>query len=301
MTGMASLKPQETFSVVPMDASVGAEILGIDLSSDMDDATFAEIREAFYRHSVIFFRKQRITEEQQITFSRRFGELEAHVMTQYLHLDHPEILIVSNVVENGRNIGIFDAGRYWHSDLSYMPKTSLASILYALEVPRDDDGQPLGDTMFASVTAAYDALPENIKRRVAGLKALNSHKQRYEKYQKDGDTIARAAMAKLTDEQQAEAVHPVVRTHPVTGRKCIFVNEVHTARILDIPDDESGKLLKLLCSQCIRPEFVYRHKWQVGDVLMWDNCAVQHLAVADYKLPRRRRMHRTTIAGTIPF
>jgi taurine dioxygenase len=298
MTTLASRKLEATFSAVPMDTGVGAEIVGIDLSKDMDDATFAEIRAAFYRHSVIVFRKQRITEEQQIAFSRRFGDQEIHLLTQYLHPHHPEILIVSNVLENGRNIGIYDAGRYWHSDLSYMPKPSLASILYALEVPHDEGGQPLGDTMFASVTAAYDALPENIKQHVAGLKAVNSLNHRFEKLQRDGDTSA-----KLTDEQRkvSEAVHPVVRTHPVTGRKCIFVNDGQTARILDVTEEESGKLLKILCSQCIRPEFVYRHKWQVGDVLMWDNCAVQHLAVADYKLPRRRRMHRTTIAGTVPF
>lgn len=298
MTLAAADNVQERCSVIPMNAGLGAEIARIDLFREMDDETFADIRKAFYEYSVIVFRNQKITEGQHIDFSRRFGEPEVHVLSQYLHPEHPEILIVSNIVENGRNIGIYDAGRYWHSDLSYRPRPSLGSLLYAMEVPHDDKGEPLGDTMFASVTAAYDALPEDVKQRVAGLKAVNSLNYRFEKLQKDGD-----ANATLTEEQKkvSEAIHPVIRTHPVTGRKCIFVNDGQTAKILGIPEEESERLLKLLRAQCIRPEFVYRHKWKVGDILMWDNCAVQHLAVADYKLPQRRRMQRTTIAGTVPF
>lgn len=299
MSAVLSQSVQQNVSVVPLGRHVGAEIRGIDLSREMEDATFAQVRQAFYEHAVIVFRNQKITPEQQIAFSKRFGEQEVHVLSQYLHPEHPQILVVSNILdEDGKHIGIYDAGRYWHSDLSYMKVPSLGSILYALEVPHNDAGESIGDTCFASVTAAYDALPESVKRRADGLKALNSLHYRFTKIQADGDTDA-----KLTDDQRAvsEAVHPVIRTHPVTGRKCIFVNDGQTARILDIPEQESEELLSTLRNQVVRPEFVYRHKWQVGDVLMWDNCAVQHLAIADYKLPQRRLMHRTTITGTVPY
>jgi len=212
-----------------------------------------------------------------------------------LHPQHPEILLISNIVENGRAIGIADAGRYWHSDLAYMPRPSRASMLYALEIPHNDNGDPLGDTIFADVGAAYDALPEDMKARLVGLKARSSLSHRFEKIQKDGGT------EQLAEDKKKEAIHPVIRTHPVTGRKLIYVNDGQTDRILDVAEAESQDLLKYLCAQCVKPEFLYRHKWQVGDVLMWDNCAVQHLAVADYKLPQRRRMHRTTIVGDAPF
>jgi taurine dioxygenase len=297
-TSKTSLRITERFSVMRSETGVGAEIVGINLSQDLDEPTFAEVKAAFYEHSVIVFRNQKINEEQQIRFSRRFGELEKHVLSQYLHPRHSEIFIVSNIVENGRNIGAYDAGRYWHSDLSYSPKPSLASLLYAKEVPHDDEGNPLGDTCFASVTRAYDALPESIRQRIAGLKALNSLEHRFKKLQADGDPNAI-----ITDEQKkiSEAVHPVVRTHPVTGKKCIFVNEGQTDHIIGLSESEGRSLLEFLCKQCTRPEFVYRHKWKVGDALMWDNCAVQHLAIADYQLPRRRLMYRTTLSGTVPF
>jgi len=294
----ASRSISSTFSVVASGVGIGAEILGVDLSEDLDEKTFSAVENAFYEHSVIVFRDQRITEEQQIRFSRRFGDLEKHVLSQYLHPRYPELFIVSNIIENGRNIGAYDAGRYWHSDLSYKPAPSLSSLLYAIEVPHDDSGQPLGDTCFASVTRAYDALPEDIKKRLVGLKALNTLEHRFKKLQADGDINAI-----ITDEQKelSEAIHPVVRTHPVTGKKCIFVNEGQTDHILDLPKEEGEALLNLLCQQCSRPEFIYRHKWRVGDALMWDNCAVQHLAIADYQLPRRRLMQRTTLSGSVPF
>ncbi len=296
--GLANIGSKQQVSVVPSGVGVGAEIVGVDLSQDLNDEAFGAVRDAFYEHSVVVFRNQKIPEEQQIRFSRRFGELEKHVLSQYLHPRHPELFIVSNIVENGRNIGAYDAGRYWHSDLSYSQKPSHSSLLYAKEVPLDDNGEALGDTCFASVTQAYDALPDEIKQKISGLKAVNSLEHRFKKLQADGD-----ANAVITDEQKkvSEAIHPVVRTHPVTGKKCLFVNEGQTDHIIGLSETEGEALLELLCKQCSRPEFVYRHKWKVGDALMWDNCAVQHLAIADYKLPRRRLMYRTTVTGTVPF
>lgn len=309
MAGVVASSIRRNFSVVPLNPEFGAEIVGIDLSKPLDDETFAGVRDAFFRHSVIVFRDQRITEQQQIDFSRRFGALEIHVLKQFLHPRYPEILLISNVVENGKNIGIADAGRYWHSDLCYKAVPSMASALYSVELPHDDNGRVLGDTLFASVAGAYDALPERLKQRVAGLKALHSLEHTFDRTRKDADirteqidtqnldrTRVSAEQKKLT-----EAVHPVIRTHPVTGRKCIYVNDSTTVKIHGIAESESEELLGELRARCIREEFVYRHQWRLGDLLMWDNCASQHQAVADYALPQRRRMHRTTISGTVPF
>lgn len=287
----------KSVEVVPL-GPIGAEIRGVDLSEKLANEVFQQVKEAFYKHSVIVFRDQHMTPEQQILFSQRFGDLEKHVLSQYLHPKYPELFIVSNIVENGRNIGAYDAGRYWHSDLSYAVKPSLGSLLYAIEVPHDDDGKALGDTCFSSVTMAYDKLSDDVKHQIKDLKAVNSLEHRFKKLQADGD-----AKAVITDDQKkvSEATHPVVRTHPVTGKKCLFVNEGQTNHIIGLENEKAEALLKMLCAQCIRPEFQYRHKWRVGDALMWDNCAVQHLAIADYKLPRRRLMYRTTLSGTVPF
>ena len=309
MASVVGSSARQNFKVVPMNPEVGAEIVGIDLSKPLDDETFAAVRDAYFRHSVIVFRDQKITAQQQIDFSRRFGELEIHVLKQFLHPQHPEILLISNIVEDGRNIGLVDAGRYWHSDLCYKPVPSLGSALYSIEIPRDENGKVLGDTLFASVASAYDALPDSLKQRVAGLKALNSLEHTFDRTRKDADIRTEQIESKdikrtqVSAEQKklTEAVHPVIRTHPVTGRKSIYVNDSTTQKIVGVSQSESDELLGELRSRCIRQDFVYRHKWRLGDLVMWDNCSSQHQAVADYALPLRRRMHRTTITGTVPF
>jgi taurine dioxygenase len=279
-------------------APLGAEIAGVDLSKPVDEATFRAVEAAFLENQVVVLRGQRLTEEQHIAFSRRFGELEIHVLKQYLHPRHEEILLISNVIEDGKPIGIADAGQYWHTDLSYVAAPSRCSLLYALEVPVEN-GETKGDTLFASAVAAYEALPEAMKRRLAPLRAIHRYGDRYERMKKTG-----GIRVELSDEQRQrvpDVTHPVVRTHPKTGRKSLYVNEGFTAGIADMPEEESRVLLAELFEHVKKPEFIYRHKWQVGDLLMWDNCSVQHLAVADYALPLRRRMHRTTVRGTVPF
>ncbi len=287
-----------TLNVRTFDAALGAEVRGVDLSKTLDDETFAAIEEAYNEHSVLLFREQSIDEVQHLAFSRRFGDLEVHVLDQYLHPEHPEILIVSNVMDGDRHVGIYDAGRYWHTDLSYMDVPSRGSLLYAIEVPHDEDGKPLGDTLFASTSAAYDALSDSMKGRIADLKAEFSLANRHAKLVADGD-----ANAELEDRHHDKAppvVHKIARTHPITGRKSIYVNEGQTARILGLPEDEAPDLLEELCTHCTKPEFVYRHKWRPGDLLMWDNIPTQHLAICDYALPQRRYLHRTTLRGTPP-
>jgi taurine dioxygenase len=282
------------------DAALGAEIV-FDLSRAIDDPTFGEIERLFHDNIIVFFRDQRLTNEQHIDFSRRFGELEIHIVEKYLLPDHPEILLISNVRnEAGEHIGLADAGFTWHTDTSYRKRPSRCSLLYAREVPYRD-GEPLGDTVFANTVAAYEALPEVMKRRLAGLKAIHRYAMRRR--------VDNSPRPKLTAAQLAETpdiAHPIVRTHPHTGRKALYVTAGECIGIVSgngevMPEAEALELIAELDAHCVRPEFCYRHRWQVGDLLMWDNASAMHLAVCDYALPERRLMHRTTVIGSEPF
>lgn len=279
-------------------AALGAEIRGIDLSAPVDDSTFRAIESALHQHEVIFFRNQTLTPEAHIAFSRRFGELELHLRKDCCKPGYPEIFVVSNVIENGKPIGTQDAGLFWHSDLAYMAQPSRGSLFYAHEVPHDDDGKPLGDTLFASTTAAWNALPEDIKQSVRGRRAVTSYAKGYYRDRKSGPRPELTAAQKA---RTPDVEHPIMRTHPYTGKACLFVNEGYTARIPDLPQDESDRILNFLFEHVSKPEFVYRHQWQAGDFLIWDNCLTQHRAVFDYALPRRRRMERTTLTGSAPY
>jgi len=280
----------------PLSPLFGAEITDIDLSRDLDGPAFAAIEKAFNECSVVLIRGQHITDEQHVDFSRRLGELEIHVLREYVKPRNPELYVLSNIVENGKAIGIKDAGNYWHTDLSYTKAPSRGSIMYALEVPHGTDGSPLGDTQFASTTAAYDALSEEMKAKLAGLKAVHRFWDRYMRERK-----AAGSDVVISDERKAQTpdvIHPIIRTHPFTGRKCIYVNEGFTIGIADMPENESRLLLKELFAHCTRPEFTYRHQWRAADIVMWDNCATLHRANVDFALPQRRLMQRTTLKGT---
>ena len=282
------------------DAALGAEIV-FDLSRPIDQATFAEIEGIFHDNIVVFYRDQHLTNEQHIAFSRRFGELEIHIVKKYLLPDYPEILLVSNIKNDaGEHVGLADAGFTWHSDTSYRKNPSRCSLLYAKEVPHRD-GKPLGDTVFANCILAYEALPEMMKRRLAGAKAIHRYSMRRR--------IDNSPRPKLTAAQLAETpdiAHPIVRTHPYTGRKALYVTAGECIGILlpsgeEMPEDEALDLIAELDAHCVRPEFCYRHSWRVGDLVMWDNASAMHLAICDYALPERRLMHRTTVIGSEPF
>ncbi|HUZ75297.1 MAG TPA: TauD/TfdA family dioxygenase [Stellaceae bacterium] len=274
-------------------AALGAEIVGLDLAQALDDATFAAVRRCYLdSEGVLVLRDQHITPEQHIVFSRRFGPLAIHVLRQFMLPGHPEILLVSNIMENGKPIGLGDAGRYWHSDLSYVAEPSLGSLLHAQELPEEG-----GDTSFANLYAAYEALPPDVKRRLEGKRATHSYRKSYDVL--EGSTFR----PKLSEAQKAAVqavVHPVVRTHPETGRKALFVNEGFTERILDIPEAESRELLQFLFAHSTEARFTYRHHWQDHDLVFWDNRCVVHYA---HGCPPelRRHMHRTTVQGDAPF
>ena len=281
--------------VTKSGAACGAEI-ACDLAQDINEATFWEIERAFHDNIVVVFRRQNLSNERHIEFSRLFGELEIHIVRKYVLPGFPEILLISNVRDDrGEHIGLADAGFTWHSDTSYRRRPSRCSLLYAKEVPQRD-GRPLGDTVFADAIAAYEALPESMKKRLVGLKAIHRYSARRR--------VADSPRPKLTQAQLDETpdiAHPIVRTHPYTGRKSLYVTAGECIGIEGMPDDEAVALIGELDTHCVRPEFFYRHKWHVGDLLMWDNTSSMHLAICNYALPERRLMHRTTVIGTVPF
>ena len=287
------------FTVRPLHPVVGAEVIGLDLAQDLDNETFARVEDLFLEHKVLVFRDQTLTPAQHVRFSRCFGPLAHHVSKPYILPGNPYVYVVSNIVENGKLIGVADAGPKWHSDFCYLERPARASLLYALEVPVID-GVARGDTSFADTAAAYDALPDDLRDRLAAVRGVYRFTHQYDQRVKSG-----AKLQPLTDEQRKmvpEVSHPVFRTHPYTGRKCIFVNELHTTAIAGMAETESATLLAQLYAHIAQPQFVYRHNWRSGDLVLWDNSATQHIANSkDYALPYRRRMHRTTVRGQRTF
>jgi taurine dioxygenase len=285
--------PGQQFDVRPFAEKVGAEIIGLDLSRPLNDADFARVHQAHLDYHVVVFRDQHITPQQQIDFSRRFGVLQIHVLKQFLLAHHPEILIVSNIVENGQPVGLGDAGKYWHSDLSYKELPSLGSMLYAQELPSEG-----GDTLFADMHLAWDTLPEHLRKAVEGRNAVHSYTSRYSHGHNADNWRPTLSAEQLA--QVAVVSHPIVRTHPENGRKALFVSEGFTTHIVGLPEDESQAILTELYAHSVRPEGVYRHNWQENDMVFWDNRSLIHLAggTPDHL---RRRLHRTTIQGDAPF
>ena len=285
--------PSQHFEVRPFPAPVGAEILGLDISKPIGAEDFARIHKAHLDHHVLVFRNQQITPQEHIDFSRRFGPLEIHVLHQFQLKNHPEILIVSNIKENGEPIGLGDAGVYWHSDISYKPKPSLGSLLHAQELPSEG-----GDTLFADQHLAWESLSPELQQRILPLKAEHSYLAKYEELRAKNPWRPKLSQAQI--DQVAPAVQPVVRTHPETGRKALFVSEHFTTRIVGLPQAESDALLADLFAHSVKPEFVYRHKWEPHDLVFWDNRSLMHLA-AGTPDHLRRRLNRTTIVGDTPF
>jgi len=284
---------QQSFEIRPLPNDVGAEIIGLDLAKPVTAQDFARIHRAHLDYHVVVFRDQRITPDQQIAFSRRFGELQIHVLKQFLLANHPEILIVSNIVENGQNIGLGDAGKFWHSDLSYKELPSLGSMLHAQELPSEG-----GDTLFADMHKALDGLPPALRKAIDGRKASHSYTARYSETKFEGNW-----RPTLTPEQLAQVKvveHPIVRTHPETGRKALFVSEGFTTHIVGLPADESQAILDELYALSVLPENIYRHQWQAHDMVFWDNRSLLHLA-AGCPGHLRRKLFRTTIQGDAPF
>ena len=279
-----------SFEVRPTGAAAGAEILGVDLSNDLDAAGFAPIQAALDEYGVIVLRDQTITPEQQIALSRNFGTLEVNFHAKRFGiLGNPEIYAVSNIVEQGEPIGTRRAGETWHTDMSYAKHPAKVTMLYAVEVPVLH-GLALGDTAFANTAVAWDALPEPMQDEIQDLKGIFDFRGRKRSSPVSAEDIA----------QYPPVEHPIVRAHPRTGRKSLYVAREDCTGIVGKDKRAAQALIEALADHIVRPAFVYQHHWRVGDVVVWDNCTVQHRAVQDYDLPQRRLMWRTTVKGEAP-
>jgi taurine dioxygenase len=264
--------------------AIGAEIIGVDLREPLSDRTFKQIQDIWHDNLVILLRDQKLTEDDQVRFAERFGPL-ATIHTKQFVRAHPAVMLISNIREDGKPIGALPDGEmHFHSDQCHQEKPATASLLYALEIPSKG-----GNTLFANAYRAYETLPDSVKRRIEGRKALNAY---------DYDSAATRRGTKIKEGVPFYA-HPVVRTHPVTGRKALYVNRLMTVRIEGMPDEESEDILQTLFDHQEQPQFIYEHVWRPGDILMWDNRCTLH-ARTDFSADERRLLRRVTILGEKP-
>jgi taurine dioxygenase len=271
----------QTIEVRKLTPTIGAEIFGVDLSRELGNQQFQEIHDALMANLVIFFREQKLTPDQHKAFGRRFGRLHIHPAAPGPLEGHPEILVIK-ATEKSKRV----AGEEWHSDVSCEAEPPMGSVLYMHQVPENGGG----DTLFASMYAAYEALSAPIQRLVEGLTAVH-----------EGEHVFRGRYG-INDagKEFPRAEHPVVRTHPVTGRKGLFVNRGFTTHIVQLKRAESRALLEMLYRHIETPEFHCRFKWRPGSIAFWDNRCAQHHAMWDY-YPLSRYGHRVTICGDKPF
>ena len=277
--------------IQPVSPHIGAEVVGADLREPVGDNLFRELYQAWVdADGLLIVRDQRLTPEQQIAFSRRFGELavadDNPVTRKYTLPGHPEIFRVSNKKQDGEPLGREDAGTYWHSDGTWQTFPSKASILYGIEIPRVG-----GNTMFADLYQAWETLTPTMQRMLDGLKAVHAMANA------GGTSFEREFTGKGDVVAAKTAVHPLVIVHPDSGRKALFVNRGYTARIVGLSRPESDALLGFLFQHSTAPELVYRHSWRPHDLVIWDNRCTAHYAIPDYKAVGDRYLHRTSVKG----
>ena len=304
-----------TLTAVPLSDGLGAEIRGLDLSRAIDDVSRRELIDLFWRHKVIAVRDQDVDPDGFIRFAEAFGPVERFFISAYNLASHPQIYVLSNVRENGKPIGRDGAGTHWHSDSTFTEKPSGVTLLHGVTVPGRG-----GDTLFVDTADAYDRLDDATKARIDGRRAIHRYQRKEFVYSGDRAAdeaerreIERLKAIRLAEEAAAgpsptaqrshrepDRLHPIVRTHPVTGRKSLYLNDEMTVGIEGLPEEEAVPLLRRLCEEATAPDRVLRYRWRQGDVVAWDNAAVIHSATfTPPELPRV--MHRLTIEGTAPF
>ncbi|HKV16819.1 MAG TPA: TauD/TfdA family dioxygenase [Reyranella sp.] len=275
-----------TISLRPLSYALGAEVQGVDLAKPLSNSEFDQIHRAFLERGILLFREQKITREQHIAFSRRFGELDTHdSLPRDRHPDYPELLLVTNIPKaNGAPSDSKYTGQLWHSDMSFTLVPSLGSLLRGITIP------PVGgDTMFTNMYMAYDTLSDGMKKMIDGLHGIHTGSRKIVDLSAD-----RAAEQKKLNPPIAQ---PVVRVHPETGRKALYIGE-KVSCFAGMTEEESRPLIDYLVRHATRPQFVYRHQWRADDIVMWDNRCTMHVALGDYPEGEIRHLERTTIKGT---
>jgi taurine dioxygenase len=283
--------------LVPSGKVLGARIEGLDLSRPLEDARVEQIVQSLGRHGVLCFPRQRLTARQHKDFAARFGELEINVAAGgYQEPGVPEVMILSNIVKDGKPIGLADAGQDWHTDMSYSRTIAFANVLYALQVPRRD-GKVLGATEFSSMHAAYDGLPHELKIRLDGMTVLHDFNKFWDKMRNEKGS-KRPPLTEAQKKAKPPVSHPIFLTHPITGRKVLYANPGYSMRINELAQDESDQILAFLFEHQLKPAYRYRHEWSEGDLLMWENFGTIHNAIADYGPHEHRLVKRCQVMAT---
>ena len=271
--------------IVPLSAALGAEILGIDAARPISQETFSRVEKAWPEHLVILLRGQSLDEEQQVAFAQRFGELSP-IHTDHHSATNKSVMYIGNRKKDGKHIGALPLGEMqFHSDQCYQERPAMATMLYSIEIPAEG-----GNTLFANGYKAYEALSDTVKRKIDKKKAVQV-------YDYGGGVLDRRHMVK--PEAGVSFAHPVFRTHPATRRKSLYVNRLMTHHIEGLPEEQSEALLQLLFDTLEHPDFIYEHRWRVGDLLLWDNRCTLH-ARRDFDPHESRWMRRVTIKGDRP-
>jgi taurine dioxygenase len=304
-----------TLTVVPLSDRLGGEIKGVDATRPLDGATCAELRDALHRYQVIALRDQELSPEHFIALAGAFGELEPFFISAYNLPGHPEIYVLSNVRRDGRPVGRDGAGTHWHSDHTFHEAPAGVTMLHGVQVPERG-----GDTLFVDMYGAYDGLPDDLKARILSRRAIHRYQKKEHVYSGDRtvtpeerERIERLKAQRAREEAESgpsptarksnavpDRLHPIVRTHPATGRRALYLNDEMTVGIEGLGEEEGRALLRELCERATRPERVLRYGWRRGDVVAWDNASTMHSATyTDPSLPRT--MHRITIKGTVPY
>ena len=288
LTSTASLAGASKFTVNKLAPHVGAEIAGIDLAGNIDDATFGAIEAAWHQHGVLLFRDQSLDDMQQVHFAERFGPL-AHTLKKYEGTAHPAIMYVTNERRDGKYIGALPDGEmFFHSDMCYLEQPCMAALLHAISIPPEG-----GNTVFAGMVAAFDALPSELKTKLDGRMAMHSYEPGY------GASNVKARIETPNTDTTRSFAHPIFRTHPATGKKSIYVNRLMTECIVDMPRAESDTLLRRVFDHQEQVQFQYEHRWRVGDVLIWDNRSTLH-ARRHFNDGYLRKLRRVTVKGERP-
>jgi len=285
--------------ITPTGETLGATVEGVDLAKRLGRRDFAAVLRALGEHSVLRFPAQQLDAARLKAFAGRFGSLEINVAGTFQEPGHPEIMILSNIVENGRHIGARDAGQDWHTDMSYSETIALANLLYALKIPRRN-GVALGGTEFANMHAAYAALPEELKTRLDGMTVLHDFNKFWEMMRQRPGSL-RPPLSEEQRKKKPPVSHPIFLTHPITGKKVLYANPGYAIRINELPERESDDILAFLFEHQLQPRFRYLHRWTEGDVLFCDDIGTLHNAQADYGPDEHRLIKRCQVMADKVF
>jgi taurine dioxygenase len=282
--------------IAPTGEMLGAVVEGLDLSRALSEREVDDVLRALGQHAVLRFPQQDLTASQLAEFSARFGELEVNVANAYQEPGLPQVMILSNIVEGGRPIGLADGGQGWHTDMSYSRIIAFANVLYGVRIPYRN-GVALGGTEFRDMRAAYDDLSGELKRRLDGLTALHDFNKFWEMMRREKGS-QRAPLTEAQRKAKPPVSHPLFLTHPITGRKLLYANPGYTIRINELSERDSDEMLEFLFAHQLQDKYRYLHRWQTGDVLMWDDLSTIHQAVADYGPDEPRLVKRCQVMAT---